>query len=29
VAEVFSTFLGTSQIDFDLHGFDPSGPAGT
>ncbi len=25
VAEVFSTFLGTNQIDLDLHGFDPAG----
>jgi hypothetical protein len=28
MAEVFSTFLGTSQIDLDIHGFDPAGPAG-
>jgi len=28
MAEVFSTFLGTNQIDLDLHGFDPAGPAG-
>jgi hypothetical protein len=28
MAEVFSTFLGTNQIDLDVHGFDPSGPAG-
>jgi hypothetical protein len=28
VAEVFSTFLGTNQIDLDIHGFDPAGPPG-
>jgi hypothetical protein len=28
MAEVFSTFLGTKQIDFDIHGFDATGPAG-
>jgi hypothetical protein len=28
MAEVFGTFLGTNQIDLDLHGFDPAGPAG-
>ena len=28
MAEVFSTFLGTNQIDLDVHGFDPAGPAG-
>jgi hypothetical protein len=28
MAEVFSTFLGTNQIDLDIHGFDPAGPAG-
>ena len=28
VAEVFSTFLGTNQIDLDLHGFDPAGLPG-
>jgi hypothetical protein len=28
MAEVFSNFLGTNQIDLDLHGFDPAGPAG-
>jgi hypothetical protein len=28
MAEVFSTFLDTNQIDLDLHGFDPAGPAG-
>jgi hypothetical protein len=28
MAEVFSSFLGTNQIDLDLHGFDPAGPAG-
>jgi hypothetical protein len=28
MAEVFSAFLGTKRIDLDLHGFDPTGPAG-
>jgi hypothetical protein len=28
MADVFSTFLGTNQIDLDIHGFDPAGPAG-
>jgi hypothetical protein len=28
MAEVFGTLLGTNQIDLDLHGFDPAGPAG-
>jgi hypothetical protein len=28
MAEVFSTFLGTNEIDLDIHGFDPAGPAG-
>jgi hypothetical protein len=28
MADVFSAFLGTSQINLDVHGFDPSGPAG-
>jgi hypothetical protein len=28
MAEVFSSFLGTNQIDLDVHGFDPAGPAG-
>jgi hypothetical protein len=28
MADVFSAFLGTSQINLDIHGFDPSGPAG-
>jgi hypothetical protein len=28
MAGVFSTFLGTNQIDIDVHGFDPAGPAG-
>ena len=28
MAEVFRTFLGTSRIDLDIHGFDPAGPAG-
>jgi hypothetical protein len=26
MAEVFRTFLGTNQIDVDIHGFDPTGP---
>jgi hypothetical protein len=28
MAEVFATFLGTNQIDLDIHGFDPAGPPG-
>ena len=28
MAEVFSSFLGTNQIDLDLHGFDPAGLPG-
>jgi hypothetical protein len=28
MAEVFGIFLGTNQIDLDLPGFDPAGPAG-
>jgi hypothetical protein len=28
MAEVFSTFLGTNQLDLDVHGFDSAGPAG-
>jgi hypothetical protein len=28
MAEVFSAFLGTNRINLDLHGFDPTGPAG-
>jgi hypothetical protein len=28
MAEVFSAFLGTNQIDLDIHGFYPAGPAG-
>jgi hypothetical protein len=28
MAQVLSTFLGSPQIDLDLHGFDPAGPAG-
>jgi hypothetical protein len=28
MAEVFSTFRGTKQIDLDIHGFDPAGPDG-
>jgi VCPO second helical-bundle domain len=28
MAEVFSTFLGTNQIELDIHGFDPAGPPG-
>ena len=28
MAEVFSTFLGTNQIELDIHGFDAAGPAG-
>jgi hypothetical protein len=27
MAEVFSTFLGTNQINLDIYGFDPAGPA--
>jgi hypothetical protein len=28
MAEVFSTFLDTNHTDVDIHGFDPTGPAG-
>jgi hypothetical protein len=28
MAQVFSTFLGTNEIDLDIHGFDPAGPPG-
>jgi hypothetical protein len=28
MAAVFSAFLGTNQINLDVHGFDPNGPAG-
>ncbi len=28
MAEVFSEFLGTDQIDLDIRGFDPTGLAG-
>ena len=28
MAEVFRTFFGTNHIDLDIHGFDPTGPAG-
>jgi VCPO second helical-bundle domain len=28
MAEVFGSFLGTNQIELDVHGFDPAGPAG-
>jgi hypothetical protein len=28
MAAVFSAFLGSSQINLDIHGFDPNGPAG-
>jgi hypothetical protein len=28
MTEVFKTFLGTNQIDVDIHGFDPAGPGG-
>jgi hypothetical protein len=28
MAAVFSTFLGSSQFNLDVHGFDPTGPAG-
>jgi VCPO second helical-bundle domain len=28
MAEVFSTFLGTNEIDLDIRGFDPTGPSG-
>jgi hypothetical protein len=28
MAEVFRTFLGTNQIELDIHGFDATGPAG-
>jgi hypothetical protein len=28
IAEVFTTVLGTNQINVDIHGFDPAGPLG-
>ena len=28
MADVFSAFLGSNQINLDIHGFDPNGPAG-
>ena len=28
MAEVFSGFRGTNQIDLDIYGFDPAGPGG-
>jgi hypothetical protein len=28
MAEVFRSFIGTSRIDLDIHGFDPAGPPG-
>jgi hypothetical protein len=28
LAKVFTTFLGTNQINLDIHGFDPAGPPG-
>ena len=28
MADVLSSVLGTTQINLDIHGFDPSGPAG-
>jgi hypothetical protein len=28
MTEVFTTFLGTNQLQLDLHGFDATGPAG-
>jgi hypothetical protein len=28
MAEVLNSFLGTNQIDVDIHGFDPAGPPG-
>ena len=28
MAEVFTTILGTNQIDLDIYGFDPAGPPG-
>jgi hypothetical protein len=28
MAEVFRTFLGTNQINLDIHGFDAAGPPG-
>jgi hypothetical protein len=28
MAKVFSTFLGTNQINLNIHGFDPAGPPG-
>jgi VCPO second helical-bundle domain len=28
MTDLFGTFLGTNQIELDVHGFDPAGPAG-
>ena len=28
MADVFSSFLGSNQINLDVHGFDPNGPPG-
>jgi hypothetical protein len=28
MTDLFSTFLGTNQIELDVHGFDPAGPPG-
>jgi hypothetical protein len=28
MADVFSAFLGSNQVNLDIHGFDPNGPAG-
>ena len=28
MSDVFSAFLGSNQINLDIHGFDPNGPAG-
>jgi hypothetical protein len=28
MSQVFASFLGSTDINLDIHGFDPNGPAG-